>query len=87
MEKTSNAEKNVRRTSCLEIISKFLPKYLMNLTLSRRSPLLYRNHSIDLLCKSMDWFLYNNGLRLERVKVGLLPSKNVSWLFALVKVL
>ena len=38
------------------------------LTLSRRSPLSYRNQSIDLLYKSMDWFLYDNSLRLERVK-------------------
>ena len=38
------------------------------LTLSRRGPLSYRNQSIDLLCKSMDWFLYDNGLRHERVK-------------------
>ena len=38
------------------------------LTLSRRRPLSYRNQSTDLLCKSMDWFLYDNGLRLERVK-------------------
>ena len=30
-------------------------------------PLKYRNLYIDLLCKSMDWFLYDNGLRLERV--------------------
>ena len=37
------------------------------LTLSRRRPLSYRNQSIDLLCKSMDWFLYDNGLRHERV--------------------
>ena len=32
------------------------------LTLSRRRPLSY------LRSKSMDWFLYDNGLRLERVK-------------------
>ena len=38
------------------------------LTLSRRRPLSYRNQSIDLLCKSMDWFLYDNGLRHGRVK-------------------
>ena len=38
------------------------------LTLSRRRPLPYRNQSIDWLRKSMDWFLYDNGLRLERVK-------------------
>ena len=40
-------------------------KYL--LTLSWQRPLSYRNQSIDLLCKSMDWFLYDNGLRHERV--------------------
>ena len=39
------------------------------LTLSRRRPLLYRNQSIDLRSKSMDWFVYDNGLRLERVKI------------------
>ena len=40
----------------------------MILTLSRRIPLSYRNQSIDLHSKSMNWFLYDNGLRLERVK-------------------
>ena len=40
------------------------------LTLSRRKPLSYRNQSIDLQSKSMDWLLYDNGLRLERVKDG-----------------
>ena len=39
----------------------------LHLTLSWRRPLSYRNQSIDLLCKSMDWFLYGNGLRHERV--------------------
>ena len=38
------------------------------LTLSWRRPLLYRNQSIDLRSKSLDWFLYVNGLRYERVK-------------------
>ena len=38
------------------------------LTLSWRRPLLYRNQSIDVQSKSMDWFLYDNGLRHERVK-------------------
>ena len=28
-----------------------------------------RNQSIDLLPKSMDWFLYDNGLRHERVNI------------------
>ena len=38
------------------------------LTLSWRRPLSYRNQSIDLGSKSMDWLLYDNGLRHERVK-------------------
>ena len=29
--------------------------------------LLYRNLSIDLLCKSMDWFLYDSDLSHERI--------------------
>ena len=40
----------------------------LSLTLSWRRPLTYRNQSIDLRNKSMDWFLYDNGLRHERVK-------------------
>ena len=42
-----------------------LPKLLTRLW--RRS-LSYRNQSIDLQSKSMDWFLYDNSLRHERVK-------------------
>ena len=38
------------------------------LALSWRRPLSYRNQSIDLRSKSMDWFLYDNGLCHERVK-------------------
>ena len=38
-----------------------------SLTLSWRGPLSYRNQSIDLQSKSMDWFLYDNDLRHERV--------------------
>ena len=38
------------------------------LTLSWRRPLSYRNQSTDLLGKSMDWFLYDNGLRHESFK-------------------
>ena len=37
-------------------------------TLSWRRPIWYRNQSIDLLFKSMDWFLYDIGLHHERVK-------------------
>ena len=35
---------------------------------SWRMLLSYRNQPIGLLCKSMDWFLYDNGLRHEKVK-------------------
>ena len=38
-------------------------------TLSCRWQLSYRKQSIDLLRKSMDWFLYDNGHRHERVKL------------------
>ena len=37
------------------------------LTLSWRTSLSYRNQSINLLCKSMDWFLYGRDLRHEQV--------------------
>ena len=37
---------------------------------------IYTNQSIDLLYKSMDWFLYDNGLRHERAKLLLVPSQN-----------
>ena len=40
------------------------------LILSWRRPLSHRNQSIDLLFKSVDWFLYDNDLRHERVKMG-----------------
>ena len=30
----------------------------------------YKNQSIDLQSKSIDWFLYDNGLRHERVKAN-----------------
>ena len=42
------------------------------LTLSWRGSLSYRNQSIDLQSKSMGWFLYDNGLRHERVKDGII---------------
>ena len=35
--------------------------------LSGRRPMSYRNQSIDLQSKSIDWFLYDKDLRLERV--------------------
>ena len=38
------------------------------LTLPWRRSLSYRNQSIDLHSKSMDWFRYDKDLRHERVK-------------------
>ena len=42
-----------------------------HLTLSRWRPLSYRNQSIDLQSKSMDWFLYDNGFGRERINCSL----------------
>ena len=47
-------------------ISKIIKKQTL-LTLSWRRALSYRNQSIDLQSKLIDWFLYNNGLCHERV--------------------
>ena len=44
------------------------------LTLSRLWSVLYRNHSIDLFCKSMDWFLYDRDLHPERDQVLIFPQ-------------
>ena len=56
---------------------KTLPHNLPNdLILLRRRPLSYRNQSIDLRSKSVDWFLYDNGLRLERVNISGIYYKN-----------
>ena len=49
--------------------SLFFSFRFVSLTLSRRKPFSYRNQSIDLQSKSMDSFLYDNGLRLERVNL------------------
>ena len=45
-----------------------IPQKILS-TLSWRKSLSYRNHSIDLLCKSMDWFLYDSDHRHERVNI------------------
>ena len=52
------------------LISIFYSWYISmyRVTLSWRRPLLYRNQSIDLPSKSLDWFLHDNNLRHERVK-------------------
>ena len=53
-----------------EISFVLVMKNRKHLTLSRRKPLSYRNQSIDLQSKSMDWFLYDNGLLLKELKKG-----------------
>ena len=42
----------------------------ISLTLSWRRPISYRNQSIDLQSKSMNRFLYDIGLRHERVNLN-----------------
>ena len=44
------------------------------LTYSWWRPLSYRNPSVDLRSKLMDWFLYDNGRRHERIKQNQLNS-------------
>ena len=47
---------------------------IKELSLSWKKFLSYRNQSIDLLCKSMDWFLYDRDLRYEIVNIDV-PNK------------
>ena len=44
------------------------PQFPESLTLSWRRSISYRNQSINLLCKSIDWFLYDMDLSHKRVK-------------------
>ena len=67
------AEKNEIMLDELEVPNTFIEFFenareSLGLTLSWWRPISYRNQSIDLPCKSMDWFLYDIGLRHERVK-------------------
>ena len=65
----------IKTMTCAVVEAALLSKVIGNvmgvvsLTLSWQRPLSYRNQSIDLWSKSMDWVLYDNGLRHERVKV------------------
>ena len=63
-------DKNIITEFERHILTLFWPifPFYIPLILSWRRPLSYRNQSIDLLCKSMDWFLYDNALHHERVK-------------------
>ena len=53
---------------CYSKVSSLLTFFTKDLTLSSRRSLLYRSQSIDLLCKSIDWFLYDKDLRHEWVQ-------------------
>ena len=65
----------------------------LQLTLSWRKSLSYKNQSTDLLCKSMDYCLYDRDLGSERVKYlniseqaeknkdGPLHSSDALWIF------
>ena len=57
------------------ILAIYFATWIIHLTLSRRRPISYRNQSIDLRSKSMDWFLYDIGLRRERVNQVLIQTK------------
>ena len=65
----------------------FSTLYMKDLTLSWRRPLSYRNQSTDLLCKSMDWFLYHNGLRHERVNIKKTSRAEARRVLVIVKLL
>ena len=47
--------------------------------LSWRRPLSYRNQHTDLLCKSIDWFLYDRDLRYERISCLHYHDKAFNW--------
>ena len=69
------------RSSCSYMFSKkrCTKKWSFPLTLLWRRPLSYRNQSTDLRNKSMDWFLYDNGLRHERVKDFFSKYDQIPW--------
>ena len=53
------------------------------LSISRRGSLSYRNQSIDLHCKSLNWFLYDRDLGHKRVNLGLMLLTLGIYLFAM----
>ena len=65
---SSEAYLEPSRNSSMEILFENSWRLLAVKYLSWRRPLSYRNQSIYLLRKSMDWFLYDNDLCHERVK-------------------
>ena len=49
----------------MQYLNPFLPNVPFLYPLKTEKPLSYRNQSIDLQSKSMDWFLYDNGFLLS----------------------
>ena len=62
---TRKRKNTVNTKICFLVGNKYIKSCL---TLLWWRPLSYRNQSIDLPSKSMGWFLYDNGVRHERVK-------------------
>ena len=80
VEKNMHTFIHARNINNLSKISNALTKsYLLKLTLLWRRPLSYRNQSIHLQSKSMDWFLYDNGLRHERVNTNLIKAQRLQF--------
>ena len=50
------------------MISLYPLHFVINSLWQKSKSLSYKNHTIDLQSKSMDWFLYDMDLRHERVK-------------------
>ena len=76
MKKTPSTSQVKSKSSSIKPRSFFLifetilsPTLCIYLNLSWRWPISYRNQFIDLLRKSMNWFLYDIGLRHERVNL------------------
>ena len=73
--------KNAVELIIIELKSKFVGKSVPNFLIFLNPFMMsYRNQSIDLQSKSMDWFLYNIGLRHERVKEKSGSFENMSLL-------
>ena len=67
-----------QRNLCVSLLWK-KDNILQILILSWWRPLSYRNQPIDLFCKSMDWFLYDNSLCHERVKENRISDNKKIW--------
>ena len=60
-------DSSLRYSSHIYFLNNFSLRKTISLTFLCPSSLLYRNQSIDLLCRSMGWLLYDRGLCHERV--------------------